>query len=102
MCLILHGQVGLDFAPQRLRATRMADFAWEPDAHMAMLLERFMQSKWPGRCKSKGLAVSPYTMTADQNFILDSMPGLPQVVVFAGDCGRGFKFSILLSKYDSR
>jgi hypothetical protein len=91
-------QVGLDFVPQRLRATSMAEFAWEPDAHMARLLDRFMQSRWPGRCRSRGLAVSPYTMTADQHFILSPLPSLPQVVVFAGDCGRGFKFSILLSK----
>ena len=66
--------------------------------HMAALLERFMQCRWPGQCSFQGLAVSPYTMTADQNFILDALPGFPQVVVFAGDCGRGFKFSILLSK----
>ena len=92
--------MGLDFAPaaRSMRAGSMDHFGWEPDAHMAALLERFMQGRWPGQCSAQGLAVSPYTMTADQDFILDTLPGLPQVVVFAGDCGRGFKFSILLSK----
>ena len=78
---------------------RMADFRWEADARMAQLLDSFMQSRWPGRCQLVDLATSPYTITQDQHFILDRLPGLEQVIIFAGDCGRGFKFSILLSKW---
>ena len=94
-------QVGCDFAPQTggHRVRRMADFRWEPDAHMVQLLDRFMQSRWPARCRLADLSTSPYTITADQHFILDRLPGLEQVIIFAGDCGRGFKFSILLSKW---
>ena len=94
-------QVGCDFAPQsgEHRVRRMADFKWEADAHMAQLLDSFIQSRWPGKCQLSDLAVSPYTITQDQHFILDRLPGLEQVILFAGDCGRGFKFSILLSKW---
>lgn len=77
----------------------MADFKWDADARMAQLLDGFMHSRWPGRCQLTDLATSPYTITADQHFILDRLPGLEQVILFCGDCGRGFKFSILLSRW---
>lgn len=37
-----------------------------------------------------------YTMTPDRHFVLDQMPGLPQVVYAAGLSGHGFKFAPVL------
>jgi sarcosine oxidase len=34
-----------------------------------------------------------YTMTPDETFIIDSMPGFPHVVIASPCCGHGFKFS---------
>lgn len=90
----------MDFAPPHadFRTSNMSSFQWQPDAHVSQLLDAFIQTRWPGKCRVKDVSVSPYTMTADQSFVLDRLPGLPQVALFAADCGRGFKFSVLLSK----
>ncbi|HEX9259859.1 MAG TPA: N-methyl-L-tryptophan oxidase [Acidimicrobiales bacterium] len=34
-----------------------------------------------------------YTMSPDEHFIFDALPGAPQVVVFGGDSGHAFKFA---------
>jgi len=34
-----------------------------------------------------------YTMSPDEHFVLDRLPGVPQVVVFGGDSGHAFKFA---------
>lgn len=34
-----------------------------------------------------------YTMTPDETFIIDAMPGYPHVVIASPCCGHGFKFS---------
>ncbi len=39
-----------------------------------------------------------YTMTNDENFIVDTVPGMPQVIVMAGLSGHGFKFTSALGK----
>ncbi len=39
-----------------------------------------------------------YTNTPDQHFIIDRLPGYPQVCVAAGFSGHGFKFSILVGR----
>lgn len=39
-----------------------------------------------------------YTMTTDENFIVDTLPNCPQVVVIAGLSGHGFKFTSVLGK----
>lgn len=38
-------------------------------------------------------SVCMYTMTPDEHFILDRLPGLPEVVIGAGFSGHGFKFA---------
>jgi sarcosine oxidase len=34
-----------------------------------------------------------YTMTPDNTFIIDRVPGFPQIVVASPCCGHGFKFA---------
>lgn len=43
-------------------------------------------------------AVCLYTMSPDENFIVDSLPGHPEVVFAAGLSGHGFKFASVLGK----
>lgn len=44
------------------------------------------------------LLCSPYDMTRDQCFVLGALPDFPAVSLFAGGCGRAFKFAPLLGK----
>lgn len=39
-----------------------------------------------------------YTNTPDEDFIIDAVPGLPQVQIISGCSGHGFKFTILLGR----
>lgn len=39
-----------------------------------------------------------YTMTPDENFIIDRLPNLPQVTIVAGLSGHGFKFTSVLGE----
>ncbi len=39
-----------------------------------------------------------YTMTPDENFIIDTLPNLPQVTMVAGLSGHGFKFTCVLGE----
>ena len=97
MCL----QVGADFAPlaRNCRLKSMHDFSYEPDALVAAALDMFLKTEWNGFQKRKDLYCSPYTMTKDGMFILDELPGHPQICLFTGGNGRAFKFSILLGRY---
>ena len=38
-------------------------------------------------------------MTSDGMFVLDQLPGCPEVSVFTGGNGRAFKFAILLGRW---
>ena len=39
-----------------------------------------------------------YTMTPDENFVIDQLPDCPQVKVIAGLSGHGFKFTSVLGE----
>ncbi len=39
-----------------------------------------------------------YTMTPDENFVIDTLPNLPQVTIVAGLSGHGFKFTCALGE----
>lgn len=93
-------KVGADFAPlaRNCRLKSMHDFSYEPDALVAAALDMFLKTEWNGFQKRKDLFCSPYTMTKDGMFILDELPGHPQICLFTGGNGRAFKFSILLGR----
>ena len=94
-------QVGCDFAPdcRPFRMKSMADFHWEPDPVIVSFLEAFLRDTWLGMDTGlRDVCVSPYTMTRDGFFILDRIPGIPEVAVFAGGSGRAFKFAPLLGR----
>lgn len=39
-----------------------------------------------------------YTMTPDETFIIDRVPGFPQIVIASPCCGHGFKFSPVIGE----
>ena len=44
------------------------------------------------------MKVCMFTNSPDEHFIIDNMPGSPQVVVAAGFSGHGYKFSSVLGE----
>eukprot|EP00192_Tetraselmis_astigmatica_P016378 CAMPEP_0117648066 /NCGR_PEP_ID=MMETSP0804-20121206/190_1 /TAXON_ID=1074897 /ORGANISM="Tetraselmis astigmatica, Strain CCMP880" /LENGTH=97 /DNA_ID=CAMNT_0005453611 /DNA_START=158 /DNA_END=451 /DNA_ORIENTATION=+ len=61
-------------------------------------MDRFLKENWRGIRECVGCSVSPYTTTRDGKFVLDTVPGCPNVAVFAGGNGRAFKFAPLIGK----
>ncbi|KAL0053637.1 hypothetical protein WJX82_008652 [Trebouxia sp. C0006] len=93
-------KVGVDFAPhaRSCRMKSMQNFSYKPDAMVAASLDTFLKAEWKGFLQRRDLYCSPYTMTADGMFILDQLPGFPQISLFTGGNGRAFKFSVLLGR----
>ena len=62
-------------------------------------VEGFLHAHLPGVSADRtAYDVCMYTMSPDQNFIVDRYPGQPQVVFAAGLSGHGFKFSGVLGR----
>ncbi|NEP05335.1 MAG: FAD-dependent oxidoreductase [Okeania sp. SIO2G4] len=91
-------KVGIDWCPPELRTKTMSTFVREPDSELAQLLDRFLRHNWDGIKECVGLYFSPYTMTKDTLFVLDKLPGYPQISLFTGGSGQAFKFTPLLGK----
>ena len=91
-------KVGIDWCPPELRTQSMKTFDRTPDPHLAKLLDQFLRTNWQGIQDCLGLYCSPYTMTQDVQFVLDKLPGYPQISLFTGGSGQAFKFAPLLGK----
>ena len=64
----------------------------EPDAAMRDLLTAHVQRMLPGVGEPVRSLRCQYTLTPDRDFVVDTVPGHPSVVVGLG-AGHGFKFS---------
>jgi len=91
-------KVGIDWCPPELRTKTMKTFVREPNSQLVQLLDRFLRHNWEGIGECVGLYCSPYTMTQDTLFVLDKLPGYPQISLFTGGSGQAFKFAPLLGK----
>jgi glycine/D-amino acid oxidase-like deaminating enzyme len=72
-------------------------------------VEDFLRRYLPGVLSTSPRDATParwsgcyYTMTPDENFIVDRLPDSPQVVAIAGLSGHGFKFTSVLGEIASR
>ncbi|MBM3967540.1 MAG: N-methyl-L-tryptophan oxidase [Planctomycetes bacterium] len=69
------------------------------DADDRNLVEIFLKQNMPDMilecCQTRGCY---YTMTPDENFIVDCLPDAPNVTVIAGLSGHGFKFTSVLGE----
>jgi sarcosine oxidase len=74
------------------RITTAADRSFEPDPQNQQQLTRFMARTFPGSPDRLVRTVTClYTLTPDRDFVVDALPGCPEVVVGLG-AGHGFKF----------
>lgn len=62
---------------------------------MRAVIERFMPDA-AGLCADAGVCM--YTNTPDRHFVLDRHPDFPDVAMFAGGSGHGFKFARVLGE----
>jgi sarcosine oxidase len=65
---------------------------FEPDATMQRRLADFMTAMFGDGFGEPRSATCLYAMTSDRDFLLDTLPGLPQVSAALGS-GHGFKFA---------
>ena len=63
------------------------------------LLRQFAERYFPaGAGKTLNMVVCMFTNTADEHFVLDTLPGTPQVSVAAGFSGHGFKMASVVGE----
>ena len=97
-----------DEAPQMIKVS--ADFTnniysdpsqctYQPDPEILSLIGSFLQHRFNGVQAAPNEAVTClYTMSSDYQMILDRVPGHPNVAIFSGNSGRGFKFTPLFGR----
>ena len=71
----------------------------EVHARDEALLRTFAERYFPeGAGRTLDMTVCMFTNTADEHFVLDSLPGAPQVSVAAGFSGHGFKMASVVGE----
>jgi monomeric sarcosine oxidase len=96
----MHGHGLLKIASHVTGATVDPDAGYEPDQEEIAYVRDFIRRVLP---KAAGLEVTlvdrcMYDMTPDEDFILDTLPGAPRVIVGSGFSGHGFKFGPLIGE----
>jgi glycine/D-amino acid oxidase-like deaminating enzyme len=67
------------------------------------VLRRYLARRLPGLSDRVTHAkVCLYTVTPDEDFIVDRLPAEPRVVLIGGLSGHGFKFTVLLGQIAAR
>ena len=61
-------------------------------------IDTYVQERIPGLGRSTDAEVCLYTETPDEDFIIDSHPHCPDMLVAAGFSGHGFKFCSLVGR----
>ena len=96
-----HGGKGIKFAKHHHlgEAVRANDYSRIVSAHdeaaiRAPLAQYLPAANGPLRAAETCL----YTMTPDNTFIIDRVPGIPQIVIASPCCGHGFKFSPVIGE----
>ena len=93
-------KVGVDFKTLDARDTpeTMAKFDYTPSENVLGMIEDWVRNNLNGVGRRTSAYVAPYSMTQDPYFVLDRLPGIPEVTLFAGGSGRAFKFGPLLGE----
>jgi len=72
---------------------------YEPDPQILHGIGAFLKQRFKGIGPTyKDAATCLYTMSHDFEMILDRLPGYPNVAIFTGASGRGFKFTPLCGR----
>lgn len=75
----------------------------EPDDEPDQALRAYVERRLPeaaGEILYRKVCL--YTMTPDEDFIVDTLPGEPRIVFVGGLSGHGFKFTVLLGRIAAR
>lgn len=93
-------KIGLDFAePGSCRApVPKREWFAAPDPSMQRRADEYFNARLKGIDGPVELQCNPYSMSPDCEFVLDTLPDLKGVSIFAGDSGRAFKFVPLLGR----
>ncbi|MGF1465004.1 MAG: FAD-dependent oxidoreductase [Sandaracinaceae bacterium] len=89
-------KVGIDWAPEEMRAASWHALPREPANHAVKHLDRVVREQLDGVGALLEVRTSPYTMAADVNFVLDRLH--PRLVCFTGGSGQAFKFCPLIGE----
>jgi glycine/D-amino acid oxidase-like deaminating enzyme/glutamate dehydrogenase/leucine dehydrogenase len=97
-------KVGVDFKTTQAidEPATMDDFSDETTEQVLEMMDRFVAEHLQGEATRVEDFVSPYTMTKDSYFIMDTLPGHSNIALFSGGSGRAFKFAPLLGDCLSR
>lgn len=97
-------KVGVDF-----KTTKDVDvpetmdmFEYDTMPQVLEMMDGFVAEHLEGNPKRVQDFVSPYTMTKDSYFVMDTLPNYPNVALFSGGSGRAFKFAPLIGDCLSR
>ncbi len=93
------GNNGAKVARHGLGKTFLPDMCeQEPDADYDKHINAFVKERIPSLGKVTHSEVCLYTETPDEDFIIDTHPDCPNVLIAAGFSGHGFKFCSLVGR----
>ena len=69
-----------------------------PDADYSAHIDAYVQERLPELGKATHAEVCLYTETPDEDFIIDTHPRCPDLLIAAGFSGHGFKFCALVGR----
>ena len=76
----------------------MTEFNYTASEHVLKKLDRFVRTQFRGIGERVETACSPYAMSRDVRFVLDTIPNHPNIALFTAGSGQAFKFAPLLGK----
>jgi len=89
-------KVGVDWTDRI--CTSMDDFDYTPSEKTLALLDRFVRTQFKGIGERLHTACSPYSMSPDVRFVLDTIPNHSNIALFTAGSGQAFKFAPLIGK----
>lgn len=92
-----HIKIGPHFKVEAIE--NMENKTTQPNPEIVALLEKYVKSRFKEiDSTAKDSLSCMYTMTADENFIIDFHPNHSNILIAAGFSGHGFKFTPLIGK----
>ena len=93
------GENGVKVARHGLGANVLPDTCDRtPDADYIQRMDRYVAERIPSLGKTFSAEVCLYTETPDEDFIIDTHPQCPNLLIAAGFSGHGFKFCSLVGR----
>ena len=92
-------KASVDFAFPNNIYTDPGQCTYQPDPRLLSYLGNFLQQRFNGVSPTPtDSSTCLYTFTNDGQMVLDTLPGHPNVAIFTGNSGRGFKFTPLIGR----